>query len=75
MGIPMVRSLHKSADIEEDLSITFEPMGGLWQERDHTVVYHAVMYCTKCVRGQKVPRVLGYKKCPGCQELKGTNGA
>ena len=38
----MVRSVYKSADMEEDLSITLEPMGGLWHMRGHFgVVFHA----------------------------------
>ena len=42
MPNPMVRSLYKSADMEEDLSITLEPMGRMWHMRDHFgVVYHA----------------------------------
>ena len=31
----MVRSLYKSADMEEDLSITLEPMGRMWHMRGH----------------------------------------
>ena len=37
-----VISLYKSADMEEDLSITLEPMGGMWHMRGHFgVVFHA----------------------------------
>ena len=37
-----MRSLYKSADMEEDLSITLEPMGRLWHMRGHFgVVFHA----------------------------------
>ena len=32
------------------------------------------MFCTKGVRGQKVPRVSGDKRCQGCQSLKGAKG-
>ena len=31
----MVRSLYKSADMEDDLSITLQPMGGLRHMRGH----------------------------------------
>ena len=42
MPNPMVRSLYKSADMEEDLFITLEPMGGMWHMRDHFgVVFYA----------------------------------
>ena len=37
-------------------------------------LYHAVMYCTKGVRGQKVPRVSEDKRCQGCQSSKGAKG-
>ena len=41
MPNPMVRSLYKSADMEEDLSITLEPMGRLWHMRsDFVVVFY-----------------------------------
>ena len=41
MPDPMVRSLYKSADMEEDLSIILEPMGRLWHMRGHFgVVFH-----------------------------------
>ena len=41
MTNPMVRSLYKSADMEEDLSITLEPMGRMWHMRGHFgVVFH-----------------------------------
>ena len=37
-----VISLYKSADMEEDLSITLEQMGGMWHMRGHFgVVFHA----------------------------------
>ena len=36
------KSLYKSADMEEDLSITLEPLGRLWHMRGHFgVVFHA----------------------------------
>ena len=44
----------------------------------HTVMYHAVMYCTKgVIREQKVPRVPGDKRCQGINgaKLKGAKGA
>ena len=42
MANPMVRSLYKSVDMEEDLSTTLVQMGGLWQMRGHfVVVFHA----------------------------------
>ena len=85
MPNPMVRLLYKSADMEEDLSITLDC--GIWgvilgyyfmpivQNKEikiqysishyHSAVYFAVMYCTKCFSGQKVPMVSGDKKCPG----------
>ena len=34
-------------------------------------LYHAVLYCTKDVRGQKEARVSDDKRCQGCQSLKG----
>ena len=37
-------------------------------------LYHAVMYCTKGVRGQKEARVSDDKRCQGCQSLKGAKG-
>ena len=37
-------------------------------------LYYAVMYCTKGVRGQKVPRVSDVKRFLGCQSLKGAKG-
>ena len=42
MPNPMVRSLYKSAYMEEDLSITLEPMGEIWHMRGlFGVVFHA----------------------------------
>ena len=42
MPNPIVRSLYKSADMEEDLSISLEPIGGLWYMRGHFGVdFHA----------------------------------
>ena len=42
MPNPMLRSLYKSADIEEDLSITLELMGIMWHIRGHFgVVFYA----------------------------------
>ena len=40
-----------------------------------TELYHAVIYCTKVVRIQKVPSVSGDKRYQGCQSLKGAKGA
>ena len=39
------------------------------------LLYDAVMYCTKGVRGQKVPMVPEFKRCKGCQGIKGAKGA
>ena len=45
----------------------------------HTVLYHAVLYCTKgVIREQNVPRVPGVpgdKRCQGCQGTKGAKGS
>ena len=42
MPNPMVRSVFKSADMEEDLSITLEPMDRFWLMRGHFgVVFYA----------------------------------
>ena len=39
------------------------------------IAVHAVVYCTKGVGGQKVPRLLEFKRCKGCQGIKGAKGA
>jgi len=42
VGISMSRSLYKSADMEEDLPIAWEPMDGFRHMRAHFgVVFHA----------------------------------
>ena len=42
MPNPMVRSLYKSADMEDNLHITWKPMHGIRQMRGHFgVVFHA----------------------------------
>ena len=38
-------------------------------------LYNAVMYCTKGVRGQKIPQVSGDKRFQGCQGTEGAKGA
>ena len=41
MPNPMVRSLYKLADMEEDVSITLEPMDEKWHMRSHCgIVFH-----------------------------------
>ena len=35
-----------------------------------TVPYHTILYCTKGIRGQKVPRVIGFKMCQRYQGIK-----
>ena len=41
MTNPMVRLLYKSADMEEDLHVTLEPMHGIMHMRGHfRVVFH-----------------------------------
>ena len=62
MPNPIVRSLYKSADMEEDLSITLELMGRMWHMRGH---FGVILYCN--VPYFTVPRVLGDKRCQGCQ--------
>ena len=37
-------------------------------------LYHDIMYCTKGVRGRKLPRVSEDKGYQGCQSLKGAKG-
>ena len=42
MPSPMVRSMYKSADMEDDLHVTWEPMHGIRLMRGHFgVVFHA----------------------------------
>ena len=42
MSNPMVRSLYKSADMEDDLHVTWKAMHGIRQMRGHFgVVFHA----------------------------------
>ena len=40
-----------------------------------TVLYHAIMYSDKGVRGQKFSRVSEFKRCQGCQGTKVFKGA
>ena len=63
----MVRSLYKSADMEEDLSITLELMRRMWHMRGH---FGVILYCTKGIRVQKVPRLSGDKGDKGARVLK-----
>ena len=48
MPNPKVRSLYKSADMEEDLPITWEPMDGLRHMRAHfgVVLYNPMVRST-----------------------------
>ena len=67
MPNPIVRSPYKSADMEEDLSITLVPMGGMWHMSGH---FGVILYCTKGIRVQKVPRLSGDKGDKGARVLK-----
>ena len=35
MANPIIKSLYTSADMEKDISITFDPVDGFWQSKSH----------------------------------------
>ena len=69
--LTIVRSLYTSADMEEDLTITLQPVDGFQHMRCQSgVVFHAQSNGAKGDRRQKVARVPGIKRYQWCLSQK-----